>query len=128
MLIETYFENILKCHYNIFKKNISFYQYVFLSFYLFITILCSKMSSVYKPLYCYIDFFLSQSIFSKQKSIFSLVFKHGRIRSNFISVEFEFFGRILLKSIIHLFKFDHLRTFLGQILSVLSIGVLRKKN
>jgi len=33
MLIETYSENILKCHYNIFMKNVSFYQNVFLSFY-----------------------------------------------------------------------------------------------
>jgi len=32
MLIETLFENILKCHYNILKK-IYFYQNVFLSFY-----------------------------------------------------------------------------------------------
>ena len=29
MLIETYFENILKCHYNIFKKKVSFNQNVF---------------------------------------------------------------------------------------------------
>jgi hypothetical protein len=50
MLIETYFENILKYHYNIIKKKISFYQNVYLPFYLVIEILCLKMSSVYKPL------------------------------------------------------------------------------
>jgi len=33
MLIETLFENILKFHYNILKKKISFCQNVFLSFY-----------------------------------------------------------------------------------------------
>jgi len=33
MLTETYFENILKYHYNILKNKISFYQNVFLSFY-----------------------------------------------------------------------------------------------
>ncbi len=57
--------NILKCHYNILKKKmsfyrniflsqylfiaISFYRNIFLSQYLFISILCLKMSSVYKP-------------------------------------------------------------------------------
>jgi hypothetical protein len=38
--------NILKCHYNILKKK---YLFIKMSFYLFIKILCSKMSSVYKP-------------------------------------------------------------------------------
>jgi len=42
--------NILKCHYNILKKKNYFCQNVFLSQYLFISILCLKMSSVYKPL------------------------------------------------------------------------------
>ncbi len=41
--------NILKCHHNILKKIISFYHNVLLSQYLFISILCLKMSSVYKP-------------------------------------------------------------------------------
>ncbi len=47
MLIETYSDNILKCHYNICKKKIPFIK---MFFYLFIAILCLKMSSVYKPL------------------------------------------------------------------------------
>jgi len=40
--------NILKCHYNILKKKLSFYQNIFLSQYLFIAILCVKMSRVNK--------------------------------------------------------------------------------
>jgi len=46
MLIETYLENILKSHYKIFEIK---YLFIKMSFYLFIAILCLKMSSVYKP-------------------------------------------------------------------------------
>jgi len=41
MLIEIYFENILKCHFNILKKKVSLYQNVFLSFYL--NIVCGNV-------------------------------------------------------------------------------------
>jgi hypothetical protein len=42
--------NILKCHYNILKKKLSFNHIIFLSQYLFIAILCIKMSRVNKAL------------------------------------------------------------------------------
>ncbi len=42
MLIKTWFENIFKCHYNILKKKICFYQNVFLSLYL--NILCKNIA------------------------------------------------------------------------------------
>ncbi len=45
MLIETYFEKISYCHYNILNKK---YPFIKMSFYLFIEILCAKISSVYR--------------------------------------------------------------------------------
>jgi hypothetical protein len=95
MLIETWFEKILKCHYNILKK-ISFYQNVFLSKCIFI-----KMYFFYKNVYLskcifFIKMYIYQNVFLSKCIFIKLYFYQNGFHKN---VFLSFYCNIVSKNI-----------------------------